>query len=708
MFVALCGLLAWALIAWVHFAAAQIRFYSPLPFYDYWNTVSKISSYRRFDFTVLWEQHNEHRIIFPEIVFAADYLFFRGREILPSVLSNVFYASIWLVLSASLGTSLRYMSKMSQLIQLCGIFLAGVVMAWKGGANLIATPFMLQWTLTLAMAPLALLLLQQVPISRCSWFYLAGVIVCCVVCNYSSANGLFFWAIVFAAAFILRISKQKLSILAASAAISIAVYFVGYHFFQQTKLSIVFAHPIYTISFIAAYLGMPFTAVTPRLGVSFGLFELVAYFAFVALAVRRRCLSTGTGVVLFGFYFFCLLTAFITAAGRMDPQDSAFGAAMAQRYILTPLAAHATLILTAAWLISNSRYYLWIPFYCVFALGFALLGKSQGVRSWLEFERISFANVQLASLAFESGVDDLGLMKTIYPGGEQVAIDLPILRKGGLSTFASGRMEWLGRPAASVFPIISDQPEPGAVTAVRPLTSGLVVLGWTESPRRIWGSQQFVFLDENQRIIGFGRKLPAGLPPRLASFDTPQSIAWVGFVNRTFDSKSFLCYAVEMHGKALVPVGRPTAIPPISGIRADQVGEAIPSIDWDLQGAWMRNGPIPSKPADMPPATSYYESWAGDDSNTGTIASHPFSNPPGNCLVVTGAHGPSTEGLSETVIDADRNQPIASVPFTPGDIAWHYWKVDLPASVQHVRIVAQDQGRHWGEWQMIGDLHLCK
>ena len=229
---------------------------------------------------------------------------------------------------------------------------------------------------------------------------------------------------------------------------------------------------------------MPFTIIGPRLGVSLGLFEMVAYLAFVLLAFKRRLWSTTSAVVLLGFYLFCLVTAAATAAGKMNPQDPAFVAATAHRYIIVPLAAHATLILTAAWLRGNSRYYFWFSFIAIFALCFTLSGKSKRIRAWSAFAENSLSNCQLASLAFESGVDDPGLMETVFPGAETVKQALPILRKNRLSTFADGRTEWLGRPASSLFrSIISDGREAGAITASYPLESGLLVLGWTDAPQ---------------------------------------------------------------------------------------------------------------------------------------------------------------------------------------------------------------------------------
>jgi hypothetical protein len=557
--VAAFALLVWMVVVWVHFGRIVIRFYSPLPYFDYWDTVGKIDHYRHLDMSVFWQQHGEHRIVFPEIVFAVDYLFFQGREILPIALSAFCYFGTWLILCAAL-----YRNKLlPPLAGLCAVLLAGIVMGWEGGALLIAAPFLIQWSLMLAAGALALFLLTRVPGSRRPWTYLAGTVACSAVCNYSSANALFFWPVILLAAWILRLTKFQFAILAASAAAFIGLYFVDYHFSHETNLSALLTHPFYTISFVAAYLGMPFTVIRPRLGVSVGFFELAAYLAFILLAAGRGLLGTRTGVVLLGFYLLCLFTAATTALGRMNAQDPTFGAATAHRYIIVPLVTHATLILAAAWLLGNSRYYLWIPFLSVFALGFVLIGRSPRTGDWRDFARGSLSNCQVASLAFEAGVDDPGLMRTVFPGADYVKERLPILRKDRLSTFANGRMDWLGRPASSVFDRVSDQAEAGAITASYPLESGLVVLGWTDSPRRIWRPQELVFLDDRERIVGFGRKLPGGFPRGLALSETPQSIDWLGFVNLRFQSRSFSSYTIEASGTTLVPVGKPTAVPPI-------------------------------------------------------------------------------------------------------------------------------------------------
>ena len=688
---------------WLHFGRVLIRYYSPLPYWDYWDSVTHIDNYRHWNFGVLWQQHNEHRIVFPEIVFAVDYLHFHGREIFTLCLSAFCYFGTWLTLSAALLRS----TLLPLYVRVCAILLGGVVMGWEGGALHIVGPFLIQWSLMLATAALALLLLTRVSGSQLSWLYLTAVIACSVICSYSSANGLFFWPVILLAAWVLRFNRMQLAVLAASAVAAIALYFVGYLFLHDSNIGVLASHPFYAIGFVAAYLGMPFTVIGPRFGISVGVFELAFYVALMVLAARRGLLRTRTGIVLLGFYLFCFLTASTTAVGRMNPQDPSFGAATAHRYVIVPLAAHSALLLAGTWLLGTFRYYLWVPFLGLFALLFSQAEKSAALVNWLDFARGNLANCQLASLAFASGVDDPAFLRFVYSGIEQPQRCLPILREKHLSTFADRKLDSLGKPATSAFQM-SNQRESGAVTNVYPLESGLIVIGWTDSPRLLWHPQELAFVDDQNRVVGFGKKLQAGMPRGYGSSDTPQSIAWVGFVNLTFGSKSFSSYVIEGRRRQLVQVGQTTAVPAIRPLPADEVGAPMLAMPWGVQGNWTKNGPLPGAPFKMPIPFSYFESYAGGDANTGVVTSAPFPKPSGNCLVIPSAHGPSIDGLSARLIDADTKQTIASLPLMDNETLWGFWAVDLPPSAQHLQIVGEDAGRGWGQWLSIGEPRLCK
>jgi hypothetical protein len=217
-----------------------------------------------------------------------------------------------------------------------------------------------------------------------------------------------------------------------------------------------------------------------------------------------------------------------------------------------------------------------------------------------------------------------------------------------------------------------------------------------------------VFLNDRQRVVGFGENLPGGIPPKFSSLDTPTQLAWVGFVNLHIPSTAFAAYALELDGKALIRVGKVTSIPSVREVSAEQVGTVLNPLNWHIDGSWLKHGPLPAKPPNMANDSDYYDSWAGSDANTGSIRSDSFAVPAGDCIVLSGANGPSTGNLSETLVDAETHRTIASMPLDDRDMGWRYWKVDVPASTKHLQIVAEDNGRDWGEWLRIGEPRLCK
>ncbi len=233
------------------------------------------------------------------------------------------------------------------------------------------------------------------------------------------------------------------------------------------------------------------------------------------------------------------------------------------------------------------------------------------------------------------------------------------------------------------------------------------VLGWAdESPGRSQ-SQWIVLANEREEIVGFGRKLSAGFPRYLPAAETPPSLAWVGFVNLNVKTTSFKAYIVDARRRGLIPIGSPSAVPAVGAVTVDQTGPQIAGLAWQIDPAWRTNA-LPGGRYWDPPSGPIYASWGGHDSNTGRIASSIFPVPANSCMVLPVLHGPSVEGLSVDVVDADTGQAIASAPMQDGESQWQYWRVPIAATVKHARLIAQDQGSGWGQWLAIGEPRECR
>src|SRR5438270_10854027 len=137
-----------AVAAWLVYNAFNTisrvtSYYTPLPMWDYWRVVENLKEYKALHLEVFWRQHNEHRIIFPELVFASDMLFLHGRQVLPLVTSFLCYLVTWAILSSTVLFD-RALTRTEQFFPFC---LAGIMALWEGSANVLGIPFLLQWTL---------------------------------------------------------------------------------------------------------------------------------------------------------------------------------------------------------------------------------------------------------------------------------------------------------------------------------------------------------------------------------------------------------------------------------------------------------------------------------------------------------------------------------------------------------------------------------
>lgn len=537
----------WLALTWYTTIRRIVACYMPLPFMDYWRVVVDYQQIQVHNFRVLWVQHNEHRIVFPELVFLLDMFVWHGREFLSLAVSFLCYFSIWLVIAWTVSTD----TSLPRCHRALAILLAGIVIGYKGSASALAIPFLLQWTLTQLASILSLLFIT---FARGRNVLLVLAIAMAVITTYSSGNGMLLWPVLVAAGFLLRLRKRQIFAIAASGVLSIWLYFVGYRFSGDLQLANFYRHPLYSLSFLGAYLSMPFGATkSSGLGVYLGLANLVAAISLFLCAVRNRLLQTRVAVVLFGSYIFTLLTAIITAAGRMDVADSTFRLAKADRYLTVPLANWGVLIALCLWVAARLRWKILSPPVLAVCLAVLLAVGSRNLREWIHASDEGFADTQAAMLSFETDLAVPALMPRIFPDPRLIRLYLPVLENNHLSIYYKDRSNWLGEPVSRFHPVATGAAA-GAVTKTVPVASGMEVFGWADdgrdSPRYRW----IVLVNEAGRIAGFGERLPAGSGSDLAAQNVPHLLGWVGFVNSKVAGGPFRAYLVDPQRKELVPI----------------------------------------------------------------------------------------------------------------------------------------------------------
>ena len=692
---------AWLIYNATHTIQRIIDFYNPLPMRDYWQIVLKLNAYRSFHWGVLWVPHNEHRIVFPELIFASDMLLWHGRLILPLIVSFLCYSATWITLSSTVLAD----DQLPAFQRSVAFMLAGIIVLWKGAVDVLAAPFLLQWTLMQFAAACSFVFLSRIRKSR-SNLSLLGVIAAATVATYSSGNALVLWPLIIFLAFLLRLNKTQLITFASSAVANLALYFVDYHVSSTLNLRNFVSHPFSSLGFVASYLSMPFGGMkTPAFGVMVGLFSLVGTAALSLVAVRKRLHFLPPAIVLLSYYVFTLLTALMTAAGRMDPADSQFGGAKALRYITVPQMNWGVFVLFCLWVVWRARWSKQIG--NLIAVGFMIwlalyLPK---LKSWLDSDADFFAGGQMATLSVENGLRDKDLLTDIYPDPSLTSAGLLSLQQAKLSIYSYSRSSWLGKPVHLFAPIRNLMP--GAITEIAPVESGLQVTGWADTSQ--WKSpyRWIMLTDASGKIVGLGSRIPAGFPVTARSLNTPAPLGWVGFIPDKLQPAAVSAYVVDPRKKNLFPLAVSKTTPPFKIVSPADLGSPIHSIQWkaDIPGA---SSLVPLHIDSTMISAPIQSSWAGSDANVGAIASSVFSAPGNGCMILPVLHGPVGDQVSIVVRDIETGTAVIDQTLHRNDNQhWKFWRVQLRPAAK-ISIMARDEGNGWGEWVAVSSPYTCR
>lgn len=696
---ALVPLCVWFLLHWLQTLVAVINSYNPLPVWDYWQVTQHFHRYQAFDWSVLWAQHNEHRILFPEIIFAIDALFFHERQLLPQTLNLLCYFFLWIVLAAAFYSE----KMMNRLICTASILLAGVIIGWQGSVVVVGTPFLLQWTMLQLSVVLGLYLLTR-RAERQAWLYILGSVACGIVATYSSGNGMLLWLVLIVGALVLRTPKVQLFTLIAAAVLSIALYFVGYQRSNDLNLLAMLRHPLYLVGFVASYLSMPFGAIGNRtFALIIGSGNLFIFLAALYATRRHRLLRSKLSVLLFGSYVFTLLTALLTAAGRMNPADHQFIAAKAARYVSLPLVNWAVLLLAVIWLSSSRKWEVFSAGNLIFIAAMMLLAVFHKLDPWLQGNAMMTADQQLATLSVESGLFDPTLVGKLYPDPGFVRQSLPVLKQNGLSIYwHQPDVTWLGHSARSVFPETWTKKLQGKISQVYPIVGGAEIIG---AEPDIKPGAELVLVNEHGEIAGLGERLPAGVPTILFPDTNTHMQEWVAFLNNSESSKTFSVYLVK--DRSLMQITNPVTTPNIKQAGGADIGAPLSGVAWQ---------PLQWQPGVLPPGAvagtgtqgSFWSSWNGSDASTGQITSSAIPVPANHCLILPVLHGPSVQGLSAEITNAETNQTVEMIPMQNGETQWKLWRLPIDSKVTSIKILGRDAGAAWGQWLAIGTPQQCR
>jgi hypothetical protein len=294
-----------------HFAVNMI-------YYDQWADISVIRHAHdgTLSFATLWAQHNENRILFPNLVVLALAATTHFNVVVEDYLSGILLVGATALL---IVTHRRRSPTLSWLVY-CPVALVALSFAPLGT---VLFGFLISWYLVMLGLAVALYLLDRPNLTR---LVLAGAVVAAVVGSFSSLQGLFIWPAGLVLLYLRRRGRRALIAWVGCAAVTVVLYFVNFNFSATGgDESSVLAHPWLALRFFFESLGnvtgSPIATATGT--VDTGALVLgVVVFAIAVVAVvhgvrygRENGGALGVALIAYGLVFVAFTTVGRTQLG---------------------------------------------------------------------------------------------------------------------------------------------------------------------------------------------------------------------------------------------------------------------------------------------------------------------------------------------------------------------------------------------------------
>jgi len=480
-----------------------IRGWSSVPYWDQWDEL--ILSARQVFSPWLYSQHNEHRILFPRLLFAIDTFFFAGTN------KFDFFCNVALPLALTgliVSVAHRHISRgIADTLWIAGIVLALLFSAMQFENFIWGFRVQFFGVELAAAAGIAC-----VAVGRRSWVSLTASIGFSAIAVYTLASGIPVPFLAIPLAVWAKRSWVQITVLAIAAVVLLASYLYGY------VSPVQHSNPLFTIfrpgliHYVGAEIGNPFSQflqalgsshiASEILGLAFGTLGLGLFGATALVFLRRRQAIEGTQLFFFGVASFGAGAAFLTAIGRLK-----FGAgqALSVRYASPMLLFWLSLAMLGIIEVQHRR-----PDLRPFAMGLSLLLVIGLVWAQPAFVRAGLAYAaprRDAMTALLAKVDDADQLSPVYPHLEPLKALAAELRARRLAVFADGWSAWLGAPLADHIRIGDPAQCRGGIDEVTRLAASgrgqWRGSGWAWDNASRAPTDRVVLADDAGRVVGY-------------------------------------------------------------------------------------------------------------------------------------------------------------------------------------------------------------
>jgi hypothetical protein len=485
------------LLAWtVHDIVAT---YSAVPFNDQWANIWWWRQILKDGLTwsYLFSQHNEHRILFPRLVFLADLKWFQGRDILNLVaigLIQLSAAAFYLK-----AADVRRLRPLGVLGAATAVGLMVCLLQWEN----FFWGFQVQFVGVYAAGAWAIYLfcLASKEPGRMHWPTLLGALAMLTLATFNMANGVFAGIAMVLVSVVTRRGLKAALVAAAATAVLVAIYLHGYQpVANHSPPALAIQHPGRYLSYVAAYLGNTWAQTDLIRAQVMGLIG-VALTAAMAVTVFRDGGRHPGRTALFGLVLFVGMSAAVTSLGRLS-----FGVeqALSSRYVTPTSHFWAAQALFWAVTAQDSRSMVRkLAVGSAVGLAFIMLFPLQK----LGHEQVlgTRERIEIGTSVMLSGVPDEAAMRQIYPEASMVEDLAPFLREQRLSVFADDPGYLAGSAFARKVTAPDEHVCRGALDRLNPEPDGgrgWRADGWGWDLKRRGAFHHIVLVDDTGHVVG--------------------------------------------------------------------------------------------------------------------------------------------------------------------------------------------------------------
>ena len=510
-----------------------IASYTGMPLWDEWGALhSLVTTPHPLPLGWFFEQNNEHRILLSRLLLLADFHFFHGRQVLLFVSMFV----IQLGFLVTMAWLLRGVGELRGALWRTAVGLAAFCLfcpsQWESFSMAFLVSFFVPGFFAL-IAFLSVVLYQRSGGTLGSgWSYVILGLTVASIATYSNASGMLIWPVLLGIAVMLRVPLKMIGVYAFFGFCVSASYFFHYNsptWHAQPLESL--CHMSTLVEYIAKYFGSSFPWSTPSYSVPIGWEALVVAMALIAWTIARGHIRRPLPLILVGLMLFCLMTAFITALGRINfGTDQAFTSRYQTGALLFWFCLSCLLLL--AFVSAEGRVFTTslmagiVVIMIIAAANFGFpLREVRARRAWQN----------AASLALITRVPDYGTIAHTYPLSQIPWQDSLYLRDRHLSIYSTDLYRQLDEPLSSAYHISAQSLCQGYVDSVKLVPDertdsvGLKISGWTVDTKSRRPVRQ-VIVTVDGKIVGFGG-LGFERSDVVAALHSPRALlsGWIGF-----------------------------------------------------------------------------------------------------------------------------------------------------------------------------------